>query len=1153
MVRETAKQHLFRGVAAAWRRTRRPEVSVVIPCKDAEPYIEAAVRSALNQSVRDIEVIVVDDGSTDGSRDIVSGLASRDRRVVVLDGEQRGPGAARNRGVERARGAFLAFIDADDVMLPGALESMLTAARQSGSDVVKGAYRRHSALGSHRPKLTARVHAEERLGTTPEEFPDLLDEPVLWNGLYRTAFWKARVHPIPEDVNYEDQQPSLAAALQARSVDVLATDVYSWRLPEDRNTRSQSKSSLADLADRRTVLHRMRLMLDEHGASHAVRQHLLAVWLGRDLLMYAEKVPVAVPTFREELRLIGAELTALMDEGTWNTFGFWERMTAWALSHPDPEVLDDVLATRWEEASALPLLLDEDTGELRAAHPLLERWPEVPEHVRALSPLDIRLVCTARKMRFADAHHVEMKAEVHVAGLDPRRSPLDVEIAAVSVDGTAEVHGTVERVKAPWADLVANDPWRSYTSAGIRARVPLADAEAQQFWVRTTVGGRALEAVVPLPVTSLSYRLGPVEGSRQSALTAADDGSALVTAINVSPFVIQRVRTGPEHVELHVLCTDLPVLDGEVRAIARRQGTEIEGAVSRDWTRLEVSFDLPEMKEGATYRGERAFEVQLLVGGRSFPISWDRKVKAARARAVRVIPDRAGNLQVEQRFARVTIDGVSVEGPVARLSGRVDPPGLVPQIWLVSSRARTRLQPVPRRKGRWSANVDLSDPSLASDGYFVRWSLTPEEQPEGWARAGRDLRKGEYYVERTCRSVRLAPQRGGPLGITLGPPLSRTERTRAGRTRLIAKDFGPLTPGVFFESFNGKSSGGNPRALFDALLPGCEGPLWWSVVDGTVPVPPGATPVVAGSESWFRALRTARVLVTNNNFPHWFTKVPGQMIVQTWHGTPIKKLIHDAPPNFTPLVYRRLIERQAAQWDLLLAQDEEAERRLRSALRYDGPVRLGDQPQNVRLEQGAEGRERVREELGIPTGARAVLYAPTWREKMRRASGEDSLKALMDPAGLAAETGAWVLVRSHHMNGLRAEGERVIDVGSYPHVEDLMLASDVLVSDYSSIFYDYRLTGQPMIVHAPDLEWYRDVERGFYGRWPDDLNLPMSRTQEELTGLVNGALTVEHHRPDAVSTAGESISWLRGEVLRAIHGTDGSHPAQQDDNCPPNP
>src|SRR5699024_10983015 len=166
----------------------------------------------------------------------------------------RGPGAARSGGVELAAGKSLAFVDADVVMLPGALETMVSSARRTRSDVVTGAYRRHSAMGSHRPKLTARVHAQERLAVSAEQFPDLLDEPALWNRLYRTSFWRAKVHPIPEDVNYEDQEPSLWAALQARSIDVLAVDVYSWRLPEGRATRSQSKSSLADLEDRRTVL-----------------------------------------------------------------------------------------------------------------------------------------------------------------------------------------------------------------------------------------------------------------------------------------------------------------------------------------------------------------------------------------------------------------------------------------------------------------------------------------------------------------------------------------------------------------------------------------------------------------------------------------------------------------------------------------------------------------------------------------------------------------------------------------------------------------------------------------------------------------------------------------------------------------------------------
>src|SRR5699024_11702551 len=112
----------------------------------------------------------------------------------------------------------------------------------------------------------------------------------------------------------------------------------------------------------------------------------------------------------------------------------------------------------------------------------------------------------------------------------------------------------------------------------------------------------------------------------------------------------------------------------------------------------------------------------------------------------------------------------------------------------------------------------------------------------------------------------------------------------------------------------------------------------------------------------------------------------------TWHGTPIKRLLFDAPPAFTPLVYRRLMARQAREWDMLLAEDEEAEHRLRSALRYEGPVHRGEQLRNVRLDQGTDARAHARSELGIPLHRAVVLYAPTWREKMRSADGGQALQ-----------------------------------------------------------------------------------------------------------------------------------------------------------------
>src|SRR5699024_3023320 len=176
--------------------------------------------------------------------------------------------------------------------------------------------------------------------------------------------------------------------------------------------------------------------------------------------------------------------------------------------------------------------------------------------------------------------------------------------------------------------------------------------------------------------------------------------------------------------------------------------------------------------------------------------------------------------------------------------------------------------------------------------------------------------------------------------------------------------------------------------------------------------------------------------------------------------------------------------------------------------------------------------------------------APTGREKRRRADGEKALQSLIDTASLADSTGAHVMVRSHHMNGLRAGGAGVTDVSAYPHVEDLILASDVLVSDYSSIFYDYRLTGRPMIVHAPDLRWYRDVERGFYGDWPADLDLPLSQDQDALEVLVTEALKRGETTQAPVNEAEESLEWACRWVLDALDDPAGSHCAQQDDRKP---
>ena len=511
------------------------------------------------------------------------------------------------------------------------------------------------------------------------------------------------------------------------------------------------------------------------------------------------------------------------------------------------------------------------------------------------------------------------------------------------------------------------------------------------------------------------------------------------------------------------------------------------------------------------------------------------------------------------------------------LSGTVAPAPEGLDIVLGGRAAEARAMTVPAvlaPGGGWSAHIDLADPDVELATYPLSWSTVSQDEPgnriEGACLAGEGIDGPATEVPiaaaptscaaepdsdvngadagRPARRARILTRTDGSVAVAVIPPLTPGERSRRGHRLLIEREAGPLRPGVFLESFGGRSAGDNPAAICaDLAAHGVGAPLWWSVVDGTVRVPAGARPVVVGTPQWVEALRTSRVIVTNDHLPSWFSKREGQHLLQTWHGTPIKKLLHDAPRAVT-LRYRRLMDRQVPQWDLLLAQSPQAGRRLQQALGYRGPVRVGEYPRNVRLLGGAEVRRRVRHELGIAPGQPVILYAPTWRESLRPSTGAAGCAAAHGPGPVGALDGprlaelldAVVLMRSHHMNRAGCV-PGMIDVSGYPSVEELMLAADILVSDYSSIFFDFALTGKPAVVYAPDLASYRDVERGLYGDWPLGSGLPVAADHDELASHLQrllGDIDVAEgcYSPLEVEPAPilDNLTWIRGWIARFL-------------------
>ena len=455
--------------------------------------------------------------------------------------------------------------------------------------------------------------------------------------------------------------------------------------------------------------------------------------------------------------------------------------------------------------------------------------------------------------------------------------------------------------------------------------------------------------------------------------------------------------------------------------------------------------------------------------------------------------------------ARFTTDG----GATLVLSGTGDRPASVE---VVGPRARTRAVLTGRGK-TWRAVVPLraarwGGPELPLPGGTYEVRIVPTAPSPAAGAPGGDADSVGTAEERSILPpealplTQLGTLRAQLDGWTLriGPPVDPAYDSGEGQDALERRYATRLTSfenAVFFESFYGRNASCNPLAIDRELARRAPGiTRYWSVVDLSVAVPEGAIAVVEGSPEWWRARGSARLLVVNDWLRRRFVRRRGQIVLQTWHGTPLKRLaLHR--PGFDP---RRMaaVVRESRRWNILLAQNPYAARILGKAYAFlTRPVWVEGYPRNDVLTTGDGGA--TREALGIRPNERVLLYAPTWRDD------RDQIVDFVDPARLAAATDSVVLVRGHSrtlLPGRDAEGPRVIDVTGFPDTSMLLLAADALITDYSSVMFDFSVTGKPMYFLVPDMEHYRGELRGFYFDLAAHAPGPVVRGEDELVRAV---------------------------------------------------
>ncbi len=1136
-------------------------ISVVIPIHNVEPYLRTCLESVARQTAGDLEVIMVDDGSTDGSAAIAEEFAVADPRFRLLSQPNGGLGNARNTGADAATGEFLAFVDSDDVLPRNAYELLLGSLEKTGSDFATGNVHRLTSIGTNQARFLARVFQKTRPKTHITKFRPLLADRIVPNKLWRRSFWDAQGLRFPEGVAHEDIPVVLPAQFAARSVDVIAEPVYLYRIREGIDLTAQSitqrRMEQSVLLDRIAAITHVRDYLARNGPRKARRWYEQSV-VGADLMYFLDVLDGADDEFR-----------AL----------FLDRVNAF-LDGAGRHVFDELVAInrlKWHlvRRRLMPELVEvlyfhreklRDTPPVRVGRHWYGDYPyrtddglRIPKSVYRLDK-ELPARPYVDTLRW-DGDKLVVEGYMFISGIGAPHP--DSQRVTVTLLREGPLRAIRQRVSAVRLKTVpAHRP-----DATASSRQALCDLEWSGFAAalnprRLRRLGRWRPGTWQLYVTvragdltrrSVKFRL---DGTRPvRAVDRPMSGGVLVKATPTEDGEIDvEVRDRWARILSHRLSDGVAELSGEVRAPA---GVKLALRLVRPGASGRLEYPVT-VEEG---RSPAAFDVRVPLADldgqlgaeteRDAEAVWDLYMHDGRRLRVTLADDvpealwshedrefslfrtqRGEAALVARRPHPVITDARWTEGGELELRGKVGDPHKRYELVLHSpgrleehafpfdldtgsgrfeakptpGRVSTLAGELPLREGTWEIYARAVGESmvplvLAQELYghlplqavvghkpFVL-GMTPEQHAVLFAQRDLDTHERGLFQQRRLRETAYARCRGETLRDT-----------------------------VVYASFSGRQYSDSPRAIHEELVRrGATLEHLWVVRDGMCRVPPSAKVVRHRSQEYYEALARARFVVSNDHFPEWFMRRPDQVCLQTWHGTPLKRLGLDVPENRRNIrrAKRRWSE-QAANWQYLVSPNRFSTPILRRAYAVEGELLETGYPRDDVL-AGPDrdaATKRLRERLALPAGARVILYAPTFRDNVVDSRGRYRLDLRLDLDRLHEAIGrdSVLLFRKHHyvhdVVPATANGF-VRDVSAYPDGTELLLAADVLVTDYSSVMFDFGNTRRPMLFFTYDLDAYQDQIRGFYFDFAEKAPGPLLRTTDELASALNDVESIQ--------------------------------------------
>lgn len=1104
-------------------------LTVVVPCYNVEEYLGACLRSVSQQSYKNLDILVIIDGSPDRSEQIAKQYARRDRRIRVISQVNGGLGAARNTGIKNARGSFITFIDSDDTIPLTAYSKMMGSLRRSKSDFVVGTMERKVDNKRWIPAWAREVHATDRHKMVIDDDPAMLQDVFVCNKVFNLDFWRREVGLFPTQIRYEDQEPTARAYTATKSFDVLHDVVYTWVIRSDGTSITQGKAKIEDITDRMTVKRRVKSIIEERASQH-VFDYWLAKAIGFDLESYFVQIPrtdsLYWETLRDEVNRLGDSLVPT----AWDQVGFHNRVKVLACRLGTSEDVNKIVTALEEDQNGFSVQADASspTGASLTSDYVSQLSFEIPASDLWARPVDLQATARLLTAGWPAAGHLKLALQVHLPGLEGTTEDGGLTVNVVGNDGEVLCsaragRGTMAQPNEMTADVYANhraDVFDVDLDLHPLAREPygLGDTSWRVELTRHTELG---DFTLPINNRSLlgsagTFPRGPLVDNIRLALRW-DHGTGL--SINRPT---QKTIASNVHLQGRSLSFELdtqssphhPMEATEIRLWHGPSATLATSPLGRT-VPARASIEIPDLPPAFAASDNQKWRITVKFANEETELiqfnGGDEALASGSPEgsspAIGMSPN--GFIQVEEAATGAVAQELSIDssdssltiwGRAAARSGDFDI-----DLALVSEQGLViRPLGIEWEGANFRAKFDFAraDGSVVPTGGHSLRARTVTGSGDNaefgrwrWVPVGHALtRQLPTYSQNQDLELRISrTARSRALWINVYPALGGLGRGRFDQRQasLRAAESWPSAgiDAILAESYGGRTCTDSPLAITQYLQKVNDSrPVYWAIKDGSVVAPEGSVPVVINSARYHELLRSTKWLINNNNFPYYFRKSKEQYYLQTWHGTPLKRIGNDVPGANLSLSYRQLMLREASYWDSLLAQNEYSAKIFPGAFGYSGEILTAGYPRNDALfaSDRASRREAVRSQLGLSSDTLAVLYAPTWRDNAKVAGRGYKLVSHLEIDDLVAalpNQKVVVLLRGHANTASAKQAllsESVIDVTSHSDLNGLFLASDALVTDYSSIMFDYADTSKPILHLVPDIVEYSGTTRGFY-------------------------------------------------------------------------